>query len=146
MKTIDILTRALEARNRTRSIERELEVRRAHLGPQGHGYDVVRISGALDPMRNVDNLLDAIAPLEAEREACLQDVEDGRALCRGAAALVSETAGKVLELHYCVGCEASFIAEQMHYPESLVQGIIDSAPAGLDAVGVPRLMQAGRSA
>lgn len=97
-----------------------------------------------DPMRRVCDMLDAVEPLEEEREACGADIEDARRLCCGVAVLVNATVAEVLELRFCDGLGAQAIAARMHYPESLTQAIIDTAPAELDSVGVPRLMHAGR--
>lgn len=144
MRAADVLARAREARRRIRSIDESIELMRGRVGPQGHDYKAKAKYNALDPMRHVCDVLDALGPLEDEREACRADVEDARRLCRGVAALVNGTIGDVLEMHFCDGMSAEIVAARLHYPESLTRGIIDTSPAELDSVGVPRLMHAGR--
>ena len=143
MTAADVLARAREARRRIRSIDESIELMRGRVGPQGHDYKAKAKYNALDPMRHVCDVLDALGPLEDEREACRADVEDARRLCRGVAVLVNATVAEVLEQRFCDGLGTQAIAARMHYPETLVQGIIDTAPAELDSVGVPRLMHAG---
>lgn len=144
MTAADVLARAREARRRIRQIDESIVTLRERIGPQGHGFEPSPKYGARDPMRHVCTYLDAMSPLEEEREACIADIEEARRMCRGVASLVSATVAEVLELRFCDGLGAQAIAARMHYPESLTQAIIDTAPAELDSVGVPRLMHAGR--
>lgn len=145
MNVYDVLQRAREAQRRARCIDEEIETLQHRIGPQGHhSYEAHAKTNVLDPMRRVCEMLDALQPLEEERALCIEDVEEGRQLCRGVAVLVSATSGEVLERHYCDGMSTQAIAARTHHPKEIVQGIVDAAPSALDCIGAPRLMQAGK--
>lgn len=144
MTTFDVLQRSIEAQRRVSRIDEEIELLRHAVWAKGHGFEATPKNGILDPMRHVCEMMDSLQPLEEERALCIEDVEEGRALCRGVAVLVSATSGAVLEHHFCDGLSVGAIASSMHHPKEVVQGIVASAPSALDCIGAPRLLQAGR--
>lgn len=127
---------------RLRDIDRQLELMASHLGPQGHtltSYGHV----LLDPMRRVDELVDATADLDVERAALVADLQDAQALCKGVARCLSRTLGRILELAFIEGWAADTTADYLDLDAELVERAVDCTPSELDPL-VPHLMRAGR--
>ena len=145
MRASEALSLSYGSLGRMREIEAALEVMRGRVGGTSHGMGIkIDRNIILDPMRMADQLIEHEADMEREAALCKMDVDEARAVCRGAADVIGPSAARALELHFCDGLDAHTIALRLGYPREAVDVLLEDGPATLDACEYGRLLERGR--
>ena len=134
MKASTTLYRSKDAMQRKTTIDETLEVLRGKVGGSASCLGIkIAVGTVLDPMRQVDALMEREGELRQEREWCDVDIDEARFICRGSAQYVGEIAAKILEQHYCDNMTLREIADGLGCKVNVVRRIVEEGPFILDS-------------
>jgi len=152
----EVLEAARESAVQIRRIEQELEIKRQAIGPQGYSIGVHTKGSILDPMRKVDEMIDAQD--EAIEIAQLRDsLDEAWDVVRGMAKIVDDLTVELVTRYFLQADSWASIAadlESRHIEplEGLNRGeqvdilskTMDAAIARIERVGIAHLKEMGR--
>ena len=151
----EVFELAREAALEIRHSEEELQLKVEAIGVQGHGYEVHSKSGILDPMRKVDELLDAQAEA-VDIDGLNTLVEDGFVIMSGAEKILHPTDVEILTRFWLQAETWRNIARSLEEREGSLKGrsraeqvdmlkkASDAAIDRLERIGVAHLKEMGR--
>ena len=150
----DTLEAARESARDLQRIEERAELLRGSIGVQGHSYDFHAKVGILDPMRQVDALLDWQEEHEGI-EGLKVCIEEARILIDGAARILDSLSIEALRGYYIEGRSIHAVVARL-YPfsptlmgmgekdrQKVVQAAIDHTTEFLESVGYAHLREMG---
>jgi len=134
LKASTTLFRSKDAMQRKTTIDETLEVLKGKVGGSSSCIGIkIPFSTTLDPMRQVDALIEREGELRQERDWCDVDIDEARFICRGSARYIGDVAAMVLEEHYCDNRTLVEIAEGLGCKVNVVRHIVDEGPFILDS-------------
>jgi len=134
LKASTTLFRSRDAMQRKTTIDETLEVLRGKVGGSASCIGIkIAVGTVLDPMRQVDVLMEREGELRQEREWCDVDIDEARHICRGSARYIGDVAAMVLEEHYCDNKTLREIAVGLGCKVNVVRRIVEEGPFILDA-------------
>lgn len=144
MTVREMLESAMEAETQRRTVSERMAARRAMLGLHGGGGSQIAAGTILDPMRQVDEVLDAehadgllLAQLEAE-------LDDAWAVIGGISESGADDGAQICYRRYLWLEGWGVIAEEMGHAEDECRALLEATLEYADGIGIPRLREMGR--
>lgn len=145
MTVREMLESAMEAEAQRRAVSERMAARRAMLGLHGGGGSQIAAGTILDPMRQVDEVLDAeradgllLAQLEAE-------LDDAWAVIGGISESGADDGAQICCRRYLWLEGWGVIAAEMGHTEMECQSLLEATLAWSEGIGIPRLREMGRA-
>ena len=114
------------------------------IGVQGHSYEHVNISGVLDPMRKVVDLLDWEARAKEQLSECEREIAMGWAIVAGIDALGFGTHARILSGYYLEANSWETVSKDVGIAVEDCRAFARTACEVCDGVGIARLKELGR--
>lgn len=144
MRAAEWLSSIRDAALQIRSEEQIIEYLASKLGPHGQGSQIA--SGSyLDPMRQVDEYLDAQQDSARTIAECNRLLDQSWPIVRGIARLRSDADAEMVARRYFWGESWGDVAEGMGLDDGGCQYACGLICRWLDVVGIARVMEEGRA-
>ena len=141
MTVRDVLESAMEAERQRQTVTARMQMRRDLLGMHGGGGETIAKGTILDPMRQVDECLDAEAADSMLLEQLEAELDDAWQMIGGMSVMGADDGAQVLCRHYLWLEGWPEIAESMGHTETDCQALAEMTISWADKIGVARLRQ-----
>lgn len=141
MTVRDVLESAMEAERQRQTVSARMQMRRDLLGMHGGGGENIAKGTILDPMRQVDECLDAEASDSMLLEQLEAELDDAWQMIGGMSVMGADDGAQVLCRHYLWLEGWAEIAESMGHTETECQALAEMTISWADEIGVARLRQ-----
>lgn len=143
MTSREYFASAMEAAQLKRDLEERVEQRSHAMTFHGRSGQTLGHGVILDPMRNVDEALDANAEDERAISCCEGELSDAWDVVGGIAELSSDEAAQVVCRHYLWLDEWDEIARSLGHTETECQALLEITLDWCDEIGLARLREIG---
>ena len=144
MTTSEIFEAARQAGLELLRIEQRTQEMIDRIGVQGQSYERVSISGVLDPMRKVDDLLDWEIRSKEEHAECSKDIAMAQELLAGIRVLGYEGHAKIIEEHFLNLHDWGAVANRYGLTAELCRACANKMFLMCDSIGIARMKEMGR--
>jgi len=144
MKAIEMFESARLAATEIKRIEARTQEMLDRIGVQGHGYEHINITGVLDPMRKVDDLLDWESRAKEELSECEREIAIGWQIVAGIDALGFGTHARVLSGYYLEARSWESVSKETGLTPDECRGFAKTACDVCDAMGIAKVKEMGR--
>lgn len=141
MTVRDVLESAMEAERQRQAVTSRMQMRRDLLGMHGGGGEAIAKGTILDPMRQVDECLDAEASDSMLLEQLESELDDAWQMVGGISVMGADDGAQVLCRHYLWLEGWDEIARGMGHTETECQALAEMTMSWADEIGVARLRQ-----
>ena len=141
MTVRDVLESAMEAERQRQAVTSRMQMRRDLLGMHGGGGEAIAKGTILDPMRQVDECLDAEASDSMLLEQLEAELDDAWQMVGGMSVMGADDGAQVLCRRYLWLEGWPEIARGMGHTETECQALAEMTMAWADEIGVARLRQ-----
>ena len=141
MTVRDVLESAMEAERQRQAVTSRMQMRRDLLGMHGGGGEAIAKGTILDPMRQVDECLDAEASDSMLLEQLEAELDDAWQMIGGMSVMGADDGAQVLCRHYLWLDGWPGIAREMGHTETECQALAEATMSWADEIGVARLRQ-----
>lgn len=141
MTVRDVLESAMEAERQRQAVTSRMQMRRDLLGMHAGGGEAIAKGTILDPMRQVDECLDAEASDSMLMEQLEAELDDAWQMVGGMSVMGADDGAQVLCRHYLWLEGWPEIARGMGHTETECQALAEMTMSWADEIGVARLRQ-----
>lgn len=141
MTVRDVLESAMEAERQRQAVTSRMQMRRDLLGMHGGGGEAIAKGTILDPMRQVDECLDAEASDSMLLEQLEAELDDAWQMVGGMSVMGADDGAQVLCRRYLWLEGWTDVARSMGHTETECQALAEMTMAWADEIGVARLRQ-----
>lgn len=144
MTSREYFSSAMEASRELDRLTEDIDQRNHAMMFHGRSGQTLSHGVILDPMRNVDEALDANAEDEVAVSECEREIEDAWYVVGGISELGADEAANVICCHYLWLMSWPEIASSLGHTETECQALMEMALDWCDGVGIARLRDEGR--
>ena len=141
MTVRDVLESAMEAERQRQAVTSRMQMRRDLLGMHAGGGEAIAKGTILDPMRQVDECLDAEASDSMLLEQLEAELDDAWQMVGGMSVMGADDGAQVLCRHYLWLEGWPEVARGMGHTETECQALAEMTMSWADEIGVARLRQ-----
>ena len=144
MKTVELFESARNSALEIRRIEERTQDMLDRIGVQGHGYDVINITGTLDPMRKVDDLLDWEARAKEEIAECQKEIVSAYEIVAGIEKSGFEVSAQIISSYYLEARSMKSLCKKHELDEEEITAQIQMVFEYCDQRGLAKIKEIGR--
>ena len=145
MKSIELFEAARQAAIEIKQIKRKSLEMHERIGVQGQSYQINSMTGVLDPMRKVDDLLEWEIKSTNEIAECNRELDKCREIVAGINALGGKMQAQIISRYYLSALGWDRVAKNFKISAEEAEKTAKNTLAVVDKLGIAYVKEQGRA-